>query len=133
RSGIDEPIVRARRMLDWLVSIQFPDGGFQGGMVGQTPRVPVVFNTGQILIGLSSGDRIDLRYRDPRRKAADWLVAMQDPDGCWRKHPTPFAAGGEKTYDTHVALGLLRAAKVEPARFYLETALKQVDWALTNQ
>src|SRR3954470_16169285 len=42
---------RARRMLDWLVSIQFPDGGFQGGMVGQTPRVPVTFNTGQILLG----------------------------------------------------------------------------------
>ena len=35
---------RARRMLDWLVSIQFPEGGFQGGMVGQTPRVPVTLH-----------------------------------------------------------------------------------------
>src|SRR6266545_7555254 len=30
---------RARRMLDWLVSIQFPEGGFQGGVVGAEPRV----------------------------------------------------------------------------------------------
>ncbi len=44
---------RARRMLDWLVSIQLPGGGFQGGMVNQSPVVPVTFNTGQILIGLA--------------------------------------------------------------------------------
>ena len=131
--GIDEPIKRARRMLDWLVTIQFREGGFQGGMINQTPRVPVTFNTGQILIGLSSGAELDSQYREPMRRAADWLVATQDADGCWRKNPTPFAAAGEKTYDTHVSLGLLRAAKIEPARGYLETALKQVDWALTNQ
>ena len=129
----DELSRRARRMLDWLVDIQFPEGGFQGGMVNQTPRVPVTFNTGQILIGLAAGASLDERYREPMRKAADWLVATQDADGCWRKHPTPFAAPGEKTYETHVSLGLFRAAAVEPARGYLEAALKQVDWALTNQ
>jgi hypothetical protein len=102
-------------------------------MVNQTPRVPVTFNTGQILIGLAAGASLDERYREPMRKAADWLVATQDADGCWRKHPTPFAAPGEKTYETHVSLGLFRAAVVEPARGYLEAALKQVDWALTNQ
>ncbi|MEG0886145.1 MAG: hypothetical protein RSH52_33445, partial [Janthinobacterium sp.] len=40
---------RARRMLDWCVAIQFPAGGFQGGKIDSTPRVPVTFNTGQIL------------------------------------------------------------------------------------
>ena len=74
-----EPIERARRMLDWLVSIQFPEGGFQGGMIHQTPRVPVIFNTGQILTGLVAGTRLDERYRDPMCRAADWLVAAQDP------------------------------------------------------
>src|SRR5437588_11178042 len=46
---------RAKRMLDWLVSIQFPDGGFQGGAIGCKPVVPVAFNTGMILPGLASG------------------------------------------------------------------------------
>jgi hypothetical protein len=132
-NGRNEPIVRARRMLDWLVSIQFPEGGFQGGMVNQSPRAPVTFNTGQILIGLCAGAQLDSGYREPMRKAADWLVASQDPDGCWRKHPTPFAAPGEKTYETHVSLGLFRAASLEPGRGYLEAALKQTDWALANQ
>ena len=31
----DQQIERARRMLDWLVSIQFAEGAFQGGMIDQ--------------------------------------------------------------------------------------------------
>src|SRR5258708_15488243 len=120
-------------MLDWLFSIQFPEGGFQGGMVHQVPRVPVTFNTGQILMGLAAGAVLDPRYLEPMRKAADWLVAKQDADGCWRKHPTPCAAAGEKTYETHVALGVMDAAAVDGNRGYLESALRQVDWALANQ
>ena len=34
-------IGRARRMLDWLLSIQFAEGGFQGGTVNGLPCVPV--------------------------------------------------------------------------------------------
>ena len=128
-----ESIDRARRMLDWLVSIQFPEGGFQGGMIHQMPRVPVTFNSGQILIGLASGVALDARYREPMRRCADWMVRTQDADGCWRSHPTPFAARGEKTYETHAALGLMHAATVDKARGYLEAALRQVDWALGHQ
>ena len=36
---------RAKRMLDWLVSIQLPGGAFQGGKIDSTPVVPVTFNT----------------------------------------------------------------------------------------
>lgn len=132
-TGNAQSIARARRMLDWLVSIQFPEGGFQGGMINQTPRVLVTFNTGQALIGLAAGAALDPQYLEPMRKAADWLVATQDPDGCWRNYPTPFAAPGEKTYETHVALGLMHAATVDPDRGYLEAAVKQIDWALKNQ
>lgn len=126
-------VERARRMLDWLVSIQFPDGAFQGGMVDETPRVPATFDTGQILIGLAAGMKIDAKYREPMVLAADWLVANQDSDGAWRKHETPFAAAGDKVYETHVSIGLLRAAKLVSGRDYLEAASKQVDWALRHQ
>jgi len=129
----EETTQRAIRMLDWLVSIQFPEGGFQGGMVNQTPRVPVTFNTGQILIGLAAGSALDSSYEQAMKKAADWLVKTQDQDGCWRRHATPFAAPGEKTYETHVSLGLLAAHEIDPSRGYQAAALKQVDWALANQ
>jgi Prenyltransferase and squalene oxidase repeat len=125
---------RARRMLDWLVSIQFPEGGFQGGTVAAPKRVPVTFNSGQILLGLVRGVReFGSVYRDPMRRAADWLVHTQDPDGAWRKHPTPFAAAGEKVYETHVAWGLFEAARIEPSAHYAEAAMANVLWALRRQ
>lgn len=125
---------RARRMLDWLVSIQLPGGGFQGGTIGATPVVPVTFNTGQILIGLADGARgLGDAYVPAMHAAATWLTDTQDPDGCWRKHATPFATYGEKAYETHVAWGLLEAARVAPDTPYAEAALRNVRWALGSQ
>ena len=95
-------------MADWLVAIQLPGGGFQGGRIDSIPVVPVTFNTGQILIGLAAAEIAFGGYRDAMIKAADWLVATQDDDGCWRRHPTPFAAAGEKEYETHVCVGAVR-------------------------
>jgi hypothetical protein len=133
RTGIDEMRIRARRMLDWLVSIQLPCGGFQGGKVDSEPIVPVAFNTGQILLGLASGDRVFNSYRASLRRAADWLVKIQDPDGCWRRYSTPFARPGEKTFDTHVAWALLEAARIEPERGYEQAALANIRWAISHQ
>lgn len=133
RTGRGDIAERARRMLDWLVAIQLPDGGFQGGVIGASPRVPVVFNTGQILIGLAAGERSFGGYREPLRRAAQWLVAVQDRDGCWRKHGSPFARPGEKAYDTHVAWGLIEAAAVIPEAGYGEAACANLRWALTQQ
>lgn len=125
---------RARRMLDWLVSIQFPEGGFQGGKIDGTPSVPVTFNTGQILLGLAAGvRRFGGPYLDPLNRAAIWLRDSLDADGCWRKHPTPFAAPGEKAYETHVSWGLFEAARLTPDQELGEAGLKQVRWALTKQ
>ena len=135
RMGRDDLHQRARRMLDWCVDIQFPEGGFQGGKVDSTPRVPVTFNTGQILLGLSAGaaQYQDGRYLRAMHLAASWLRDTIDADGCWRKHPTPFAAAGEKSYETHVAWGLFEAERVAPGNGYGAAGLKQVDWALTKQ
>lgn len=130
----DETRARATRMLDWLRSLQFSEGGFQGGMILEQPVVPVVFNTGQILIGLAAGVRsFGEAYRDSMIRAADWLVSVQDADGCWRRHGSPFAKAGEKAYDTHVAWGLFEAARLEPGRRYAEAAMANVRWALSLQ
>ncbi len=124
---------RGCQMLDWLVSIQLADGAFQGGTVDQKTPVPATFDTGQVLIGLAGGVRFDERYRKPMIRAADWLLRGQDPDGCWRKYETPFAAPGEKVYETHAAIGLFRAAVLEPRCGYAEAARAQVKWALGHQ
>jgi hypothetical protein len=59
----------------------------QSGVIGERPVVPVVFNSGQVLFGLSSGVReFGDKYLEPLSRAAQWLVQAQEPDGCWRKH-----------------------------------------------
>ena len=124
---------RVRRMLDWLVSIQFDNGAFQGGMVDQLPLRPVTFNTGQILIGLAAGQRQFGDYFDPMKLAADWLSQTLDDDGAWRLYPSPFAEYGGNTYDTHVAWGLLEAARVTKDSEHSDAALTNIRWALTRQ
>lgn len=135
RTDTAEPRERARRILDWLVAIQFEDGAFQAGMINDEPLVPTIFNTGQILLGLAAGARAfgDERYHAAMRRAADWLLDAQDPDGCWRKFPSPFTVPGERTYDTHVAWGLLEAARAAAERRYADAALANVRWALSHQ
>ncbi len=124
----------AHKALDWLVSIQLDNGAFQGGKIDSSPVVPVTFNTGQILLGLAAGfDEFGDEYLEVTHKAAKWLCETMDDDGCWRDYPTPFAANGEKAYETHVAWGLMEATKATGEKKYLKFALKNIDWALTKQ
>lgn len=133
-TGDEAALERARRMLDWLVSIQFADGGFQGSVIGAEPVIPVTFNTGQILIGLASGtEEFGDAYRDAMRRAAEWLVATQDDDGCWRRHRSPFTEPTDKAYETHVSWGLFEAARLEPDSDYARAALANIRWALRLQ
>ncbi len=130
----DQLLARARKMLDWLVSIQLPGGGFQGGLINSEPVVPVTFNTGQILIGLAAGvAEFGDAYRPAMDRAADWLVETQDDDGCWRSQPTPFAKPGEKAYETHVAWGLIEADRISPGSGYADAALANMRWAIQYQ
>jgi hypothetical protein len=125
---------RAKKMLDWLVSIQLTDGGFQGGLIDSLPVVPVTFNTGQILIGLAAGVKeFGDTYLSAMTRAADWLATSQDSDGCWRKFSSPFAAKGDKCYDTHVSWGLLEASRICCNSMYEDTAYRNISWALKQQ
>jgi hypothetical protein len=125
---------RGRRMLDFLVRIQLPDGAFQGGVIGATPVRAATFNTGQILLGLAAGVReFGAAYQQAMHRAARWLVETQDADGAWRRHGSAFTASGEKTYETHVAWGLFEAARLAPAEKYGEAGLANVRWALRAQ
>jgi len=128
----------AKAMLDWLVSLQFADGSFQGGTVVARPVVPVTFNTGQILIGLAAGADYfsgpsGQAYASAMKKAADWLVATQEADGAWRQHPSPFAMKGDRAYDAHIVVGLLGAARVGHEPSWSQAARKNIDWVVSQQ
>ena len=85
---LDRPdlIDRARRIIDWELSIQRPDGAFPGHF-GEPGSQPVVFNTGQIMHGMLAG-YLQLRRTECLEaavRAGHWLARVQDADGCWRQ------------------------------------------------
>ncbi len=83
-TNITESAIKAA---DWLVEIQRPPGGWQGGRVNEN-KPPVVFNTAQIIRGLIPVHRVtkNKKYLDSAVKAADWLCSIQDKEGTWTRH-----------------------------------------------
>lgn len=126
--------IRAKRAVDWLTSIQFPEGGFQGSTAGAKIKAMVTFDTGQILQGLAAATvTFDTKYGQNLTRAADWLVSVQDADGCWR-YPNPFVdTEADRAFETHVAWGLLEAARVTQNDTHARAALANIHWALSQQ
>lgn len=126
---------RARRMADWECDIQLPGGGVVAGALGDSDR-PTVFNTGQVLFGWVRAFEVEgnERYRDSAVRAARWLCSAQDDDGCWRRFGSPMTgAGGVNTYNTRSAWGLARVHAITGEREFLDRAVRNCDWALTQR
>jgi len=122
---------RAVKMVNWLISIQLHNGAFQMFSIGQSPE-PRVFNTGQILLGLIRAykETYDESYVKSAKKAADWLVELQDEDGSWRR----FSYNGfPHTYHTRVAWPLLEFYRLTGDELYRQSAIKNLQWAINNQ
>lgn len=124
--------MRARRMTDWECEIQTPEGGVLAGALGDSDQ-PTIFNTGQVLFGWVRAfeEEGDERYREAAAKAANWLCSVQDDDGCWRRFGSPMTGKSVNTYNTRTAFGLVRAHAICGDQRFLDSAIRNVDWALT--
>jgi hypothetical protein len=126
-----ELVGRARRMIDWELSIQLPDGAFPGHF-GEAGSRPVIFNTGQIMHGMVAG-YTQLQRQDclaAAVRAGHWLADQQDTDGCWRKfehHDTPHV------YNTRATWPLLATGLIAGEPRLVDAARRNLDWALTQQ
>ena len=126
RFGDPDLLTRARRMADWELEIQLPEGAWQGGLV-TAPRVPSVFNTGQIIQGmlaayLAFGKR---DYLDAALKAGRWLVSQQDTDGAWRRYTYN---NFPNTYSTRVAWPLVVVGQVAGESLLRKAAIQYLGW-----
>jgi hypothetical protein len=123
-TGAPESSARAIRMADWLLTRQLEQGAYQGGYVDR-PAKPVVFNTGQVLQGLVRAAQETGRdsYLAAARRAADWLVASQDPDGAWRRFCYLDAF---RVTDTRIAFPLAETWKATGETRYRDAAEKSL-------
>lgn len=125
---------RARRMADWEVAVQLPNGGFPGSTVDQ--RAPaVVFNTGMILLGLSRTYKETRHepYLEAARRGVEFLIRVQSPDGAWRRFTSAVGDPIVHAYDLLVCAGLLSAAGLLGDACVHEAARRNLDFALTLQ
>ncbi len=130
-TGEKDILERAVRMVDWELTVQMENGAFPGNKADVSPR-PVIFNTGQIILGLVSAFKAtgEEKYRAAAMRAADWLVSVQDDDGVWRKHTFE---GIVHLYNTRVAWSLLEVAAIGDSESHRQAAVRNIDWAVDQQ
>ena len=119
---------RARRIGDWEIEIQTPNGG-----VLSRPGRPEtrVFNTGQVVLGwLALFERTqDARYLEAARRAGDYLVGLQEGDGTWQRD----TYCGARTYHARTDWGLLKLARLSGEGRYAEAARRNLRWVMRQQ
>ena len=130
---LDRPdlLDRARRIVDWELSLQRADGAFPGHF-GEPGSQPVVFNTGQIMHGMLAG-HVELgrpECLDAAVRAGRWLARIQDPDGCWRDFEHN---GVPHTYNTRATWALLATALIAGEPALKTAAIRNLEWALAQQ
>lgn len=125
---------RARQMADWECDVQTECGGVLAGAIGDSDQ-PTIFNTGQVLFGWTRAfeEEKEERFREAAVKAAQWLCDVQDADGCWRQYGSPMTDKAINTYNTRSAWGLLRVYQITDEQRFLDAAVKNIEWAVSQQ
>lgn len=116
---------------DWLIEIQKPGGGWQGGRMKDN-RPEIVFNTAQVIRGMIAVYKLtkDEKYLNSAVKAGDWLCEMQDEEGSWTKQAL---MGKARTYDSYVDYPLLLLHSETAAEKYRQYAIKNLDWIVDEK
>jgi hypothetical protein len=119
----------ALELAEYLLRVQ----AAEGGIPGWGSNAPLyVFDTGQVLQGWLAALQITgaERFRRALIRAADWLLAQQEPGGYWQRYQF---GGHVKTWDVRVAWPLIQVGLALERPDYVAAGRRCLDWALTNQ
>ncbi len=132
--GVPHFAEAARRMAVWEVQVQLPCGGVRAGHMGEEVSTPTIFNTGQVIFGLvrAFDETRDELFGQALVKAADWLVAAQDPDGAWRRFPSPLNSSRINSFNTRTAFAMVCAHRIVGDQRYLDSANANINWAISQ-
>ena len=132
--GVDKGDARytdaALKAAGFLLSIQKPSGGWQGGRMNEN-KPEIVFNTGQVLRGMTSTYLFTggQKYLASAIRGANWLCDIQHAEGYWKEHAL---MGQARVYDSFVDAPLLALFGITGKEKYRETARKNLHW-IVNQ
>jgi folate-dependent phosphoribosylglycinamide formyltransferase PurN len=123
---------RAERAVQFLLSVQLPEGGFPGLEIADNRTAPSPFNTAQILHGLTAWHREtgDEAVRTAAERAVQWLLSLQDTDGAFRRYAYEDRAS---TYSAYLACRLAEWGDHAADRAALAAASRHLDWTLAHR
>ena len=126
---------RAERAVRFLLSVQLPEGGFPGLEIADNRVIPSVFNTAQILHGLTAWHREtgEEEVRIAAGRAVQWLLGLQDPDGAFRRHASEDYDNRANTYSAYLACRLAEWGDYAADRAALAAAGRHLDWTLAHR
>ena len=112
--GDPDAIERARRIADWEIGLQLPDGGIQGGVVGDTPVESSTYNTGQVILGwLRAFEESGVKaYLAAAERAATFLISCLDESGRFVAGYSRFCQPGPKAYEARTGWALVALGQV---------------------
>lgn len=122
---------RVEEAIAFLANVRLPDGAFPGGRVDENRARPSVFNTAQILHGLTAWHRAsgDAATAEMAAMAARWLADAQDDDGAWRRHTYN---GLPVAYVVHGSCWLAEHAEHAGDAVARAAAERHLDWVLAR-
>ncbi len=128
----DEKIKKsAIEMAEWELSKQMKNGAFPGAAT-KDKEFPIVFNTGQVIFGMARAfqETKEKKYKKAAERAANWLVRVQNKNGCWDRFDY---LNKIHTYNTRTAWPLLKVHDITKKEIYEKAAKKNIDWAIAQQ
>jgi hypothetical protein len=134
-SGDQSCIDRARRMTEWELSIQLPDGGLQGGIYGDQPVASSTFVTGQVLFGfVAAYQRFgDESIRAGAIRGGEFLLDCLDENGRFVKGFSHFCEPGAKAYEARTGLAMAELGDMLGDDRFRRAASRMADYALSMQ
>ena len=117
-------------LVSWLLSIQKDDGSFPGSYGDFKNQRSIVFNNGQILLGLINHylEKKDEILLKKIIKCADWLIDLQEPDGSWKKNTHV-----QYSSNTRTAWALLQLSKITSDKKYECASNMNIEYSLNLQ
>jgi hypothetical protein len=123
---------RATRMAEWLLTVQLATGAFPAGTYTDGSHEPSVFNTGQILRGLTRAyeETEDERFRKSAQSAIEWLGDVQYDNGSWAIYDYNSLS---HSYSSRISWPILEAIHKFDFDFGTRIASKNLQWVIEQQ
>jgi hypothetical protein len=132
-AALDRPDLaeQALEMSEWELTVQRPDGGWEGGYHGDG-KPSIVFNTGQVIRGLlrTAAETGDERFLAAAERAGTWIVSHQEADGSWARANFK---GMRRVYDSYVSAALVQLSTATGDERFRAAAIRNCEFVLANQ